>query len=156
MRHATLFIVKNGEHILLGMKKTGFGAGKYNGFGGKVEPGETYQEAAIRELKKESGITVAPEHARKHAELTFKFPHQESWNQIVHVYTTENWQGTPTETDEMNPEWFRQNELPYHNMWADDEHWLPHVLAGKFVTATFVFAKEGHILEQELETKEKN
>ena len=36
------------KQVLLGMKKRGFGAGRYNGFGGKVEPGETVKEAAIR------------------------------------------------------------------------------------------------------------
>lgn len=29
----------------------GFGAGYYNGFGGKVEAGETVQEAALREVR---------------------------------------------------------------------------------------------------------
>lgn len=154
MRDATLFIVKNGEHILLGMKKTGFGSGKYNGFGGKVEPGETIKEAAIRELEEESGIAATPEHTTKHAELTFKFPHKQEWNQIVHVYATDKWDGKPTESNEMAPEWFHQNELPYDRMWVDDKHWLPHVLSGKYVTATFTFAEEGHILEQELTVNE--
>jgi 8-oxo-dGTP pyrophosphatase MutT (NUDIX family) len=39
------------------MKKRGFGNGKYNGFGGKVENGETIQQAAIRETIEESGLT---------------------------------------------------------------------------------------------------
>lgn len=42
--------------VLLGLKKRGFGTGKWNGFGGKVEPGETIRQAAIREMKEEAGI----------------------------------------------------------------------------------------------------
>jgi 8-oxo-dGTP pyrophosphatase MutT (NUDIX family) len=38
------------------MKKRGFGHGKYNGFGGKVEKSETISQAAIREMYEESGI----------------------------------------------------------------------------------------------------
>jgi 8-oxo-dGTP diphosphatase/2-hydroxy-dATP diphosphatase len=40
------------------MKKRGFGAGKWNGFGGKVEPGETVEAGAIRELREEANIVA--------------------------------------------------------------------------------------------------
>jgi 8-oxo-dGTP pyrophosphatase MutT (NUDIX family) len=148
MRHATLCIVRNGDKILLGMKKKGFGSGKFNGFGGKVEQNETVESAAVRELREESGLTANV--VKKHAVLTFKFPHKEEWNQVVHVYVTDSWTGSPVESDEMVPEWFDLEKIPYQKMWVDDEHWLPHVLAGKFVTATFVFAPNESILEKEI------
>ena len=44
----TLVLVCNETQVLLGMKKRGFGEGRWNGFGGKVESGETITEAAIR------------------------------------------------------------------------------------------------------------
>ena len=44
----TLAFVKASNQILLGFKKTGFGSGRWNGFGGKVESGETIEEAAKR------------------------------------------------------------------------------------------------------------
>ncbi|CAN0261386.1 unnamed protein product, partial [Ectocarpus fasciculatus] len=46
------------KEILLGMKKRGFGEGKWNGFGGKVESGESVDEAAKRELMEEAGVTA--------------------------------------------------------------------------------------------------
>ena len=46
-----LVIVNQDSKVLLGMKKRGFGTGFYNGFGGKVEPGETILEAAVREVQ---------------------------------------------------------------------------------------------------------
>lgn len=44
----TLAFVLDAGKILLGMKKRGFGAGRWNGFGGKVHPGESIEAAAKR------------------------------------------------------------------------------------------------------------
>ena len=44
----TLAFIRDGDQLLLGMKKRGFGAGKWNGFGGKVDPGETILQGAAR------------------------------------------------------------------------------------------------------------
>src|SRR3989338_6433965 len=54
----TLCLVQKDGRVLLGMKKRGFGMGKWNGFGGKVDAGETVEEAAKRELFEEAGISV--------------------------------------------------------------------------------------------------
>ena len=55
-----VFLRREGE-VLLGMKKRGFGEGKWNGFGGKVEAGETIVEAAAREVREECGYVVKTE-----------------------------------------------------------------------------------------------
>ena len=47
------------DEILLINKKTGLGKGKVNGPGGKVDPGETPEGAAIRECQEELDITVS-------------------------------------------------------------------------------------------------
>lgn len=44
----TLTMIFKDNHILLGMKNRGMGKGKWNGFGGKVEPDETIDEGAKR------------------------------------------------------------------------------------------------------------
>lgn len=54
----TLCLLCQPPRILLGMKKRGFGAGRWNGFGGKLEQGESIEEAAKREFLEEAGITV--------------------------------------------------------------------------------------------------
>lgn len=54
----TLSIVHEHPRILLAMKKRGFGAGKWNGLSGKVEEGETIEDAARREAKEEGGIDI--------------------------------------------------------------------------------------------------
>ena len=113
MRNVTLVFLIKENKILLGMKKKGFGAGLYNGFGGKVKEDENLEEAAVRELFEEAGLKTKPENLTKKAELSFSFPHKSDWNQTVHVYLVNQWSGKPTESDEMKPKWFNLNNLPY-------------------------------------------
>ena len=43
----------------------------------------------------------------------------------VHIYKLTDFTGEPTETEEMRPEWFSFDEIPFSQMWSDDEHWFP-------------------------------
>lgn len=60
--YTLVFCRRNNEEdqreILLGMKKRGFGAGRWNGFGGKIEEGESVDEAAKRELTEECSLVA--------------------------------------------------------------------------------------------------
>jgi 8-oxo-dGTP diphosphatase/2-hydroxy-dATP diphosphatase len=62
--------------VLLGKKKRGFGTGRWNGFGGKVEEGETIEESAKRETREEAGIDVSD--LEKVGIIEFEF--QDSYN----------------------------------------------------------------------------
>lgn len=141
MRDTTLcFLVnKDSNKILLGMKKRGFGVGKYNGFGGKVNKGEEIKDALVRELFEETSVKVHPDHFSKLAELDFFFPSKEEWNQRVHVFITNTWEGEPTESEEMTVKWFDPKDLPFDKMWEDDRHWLPLVLDNNRLKAKFTF-----------------
>lgn len=145
MRDATLVLLVQGNppsHILLGLKKKGFAVGKWNGFGGKIEPGESPIAAAIRELYEEVSIRVETQDLAPVAYLDFVFPARPEWDQIVHVFLARRWEGEPIESVEMRPHWFAIDKLPTAQMWQDDQHWLPLVLAGKKVKAKFVFAAD--------------
>src|SRR5258708_6573932 len=153
-RNATLvFLIKrkNGtvNEICLAMKKRGFGANRWNGMGGKVEAGETIEAAARRETQEEIGVTVGD--LEKVAALSFTFPHNPSWNQTVHAYFCETWQGEPQESDEMAPAWFTPETIPYTEMWPDDIFWLPEVIKGNFVHAQFSLGEKDVILNQQIE-----
>lgn len=136
------------------MKKRGFGEGWWNGVGGKPEEGEEITQTAIRECQEEVGIT--PKALRHVATLDFYFPEEpdkQGWNQQVIVYTCQSWDNEPIETEEMAPRWFQLDQIPYDKMWADDKIWLPEVLAGKFVTASFYFDSDGRISKHTMRTK---
>ena len=64
----------NNARLLLGEKKRGFGAGYFNGFGGKVEPGESILAAAHRELQEEAGIEALDLSRRGVLYFTFSEP----------------------------------------------------------------------------------
>jgi 8-oxo-dGTP pyrophosphatase MutT (NUDIX family) len=156
LRDVTLvFLIKKsgGEitDICLAMKKRGFGVGRWNGVGGKVDKaGETILEAAVRETREEIGVDIEISKLNKIAELSFNFPHNEAWNQMVHVYFVEEWLGAPTESEEMNPKWFSVKEIPYSEMWPDDIYWLPQVLSGNLIKASFQFDEKDIILNKEI------
>lgn len=156
MRQATLCFPLPGHpsnRVLLGYKKAGFGAGRYNGFGGKVQAGETVAAAAARELTEEAGIRVLDRCLRQVAHLTFQFPAMPAWNQVVHVFVATEWEGQPVESREMVPHWFAVSDIPFERMWADDRHWLPRILAGERIRARFVFREDNEsIAESEIET----
>jgi len=118
------------------MKKRGFGEGRWNGVGGKVEAGETIEQAMIRETQEEIGVT--PTVYEKVADIRFdEFFKGEPTLMHVHVFTATEWKGEPTESDEMAPKWFTHQAIPYSDMWSDDPYWLPLVLEGKKVIANF-------------------
>ena len=156
MRDATLCLLKRGhppDEVLLGLKKAGFGRGKYGGFGGKVKAGETVEAAAVRELEEETGLRIPEADIEKVGRLTFLFPANPDWNQMVHVFTVEAWDGEPVESAEMKPAWFRIREIPFERMWQDCRHWLPLVLAGKRIRARFTFRGDNETVA-ELEMRE--
>ncbi|KAF8588165.1 hypothetical protein K439DRAFT_686380 [Ramaria rubella] len=126
--------------MLLGYKKRGFGMGLYNGFGGKVEPGETPAEGAVRELKEEAGVD---------AELTpcgtlLFYSEGYAYAHHIELFSAETFHGDPVECDEMRPEWFSLPSeycsislasdvtlppIPFDQMWPDDRLWIPLMLS---------------------------
>ena len=132
----TLCVVHNDTHILLGMKKRGFGQGRWNGFGGKVEKGETIEDAAKRELKEEAYIS--PLDMRKRGVLNFEFKGNPEILE-VHVFSASSFEGEPQESEEMKPKWFSIDKIPYEKMWPDDKHWLPLLLENKNFNGNFYF-----------------
>jgi 8-oxo-dGTP diphosphatase len=128
--------------VLLGHKKTGLGTGNIVGLGGHVEAGETQRQAAAREAGEEAGVVVDPAALREMAEILFQFPVRPAWDQTVFVYTTADFEGEPAESREITPQWFAVTDLPLAGMWDDARYWLPRVLAGERLHATFSYADD--------------
>lgn len=143
------------DHVLLAMKNQGLGAGRWNGFGGKVEENESIEEAAIRELQEEVSVTAIE--LNKLGVLEFTFQNK---NMIleVHTFRVDNFKGEPVASEEMlDPQWFHFDSIPYSQMWSDDEFWLPLLLQNKKFKGKFLFDRlsdpeySAKIIEHELE-----
>lgn len=149
----TLCLLRRENKILLAMKKRGFGTGKYNGVGGKIENGETLEEAMIRETEEEIGVT--PTKYEKVGELKFDEIYKGNKEKVMfHLYIVSEWNGEISESDEMRPEWFDINNIPYDNMFPDDKYWLPIILEGKKIKAYFNFDEDWNLLSKEIEEVE--
>ncbi len=137
MRATLVFVIHDGQ-ILLIRKKRGLGAGKVNGPGGKIDPGETPCEGAVREAQEELGITVLDpvEIGVLHFNFTDGLAIQ------CHVFAATQHIGTATETDEAIPLWTPVNAIPLDEMWADDRLWIPHLLSRQPFLGYFDFAGE--------------
>ncbi len=140
-RATLMFVVCNGQ-ILLIHKKRGFGKGKINGPGGKIEPGETPYECAIRETQEE--LCITPTGVTDVGLLHFQFV--DGYSIYGHVFTATGFEGTPTETDEAIPLWYPVDELPFDRMWEDDHTWIPHMLEGRHFSGHYIFDGD-HMLD---------
>jgi 8-oxo-dGTP diphosphatase len=138
-----LLRVRDGRtEVLLGRKRHGLGEGKWVGPGGKLEPGESATDAAVREVLEETGLRVLSADLEPRGLLTYRFPYREAWSQESSVFVCRTWSGEPAASDELDPEWFAIDDVPYARMWDDASHWLPDVLAGGSVRRTFTFGAD--------------
>jgi len=138
--HVALTFVRQGGQLLLIRKKRGLGAGNFSAPGGRLEAGETPEQAAVRETQEEVGLT--PLGLRAAGRLDFAFT--DGYALRCHVYTAEACEGTLTETDEAAPFWCDEADIPYGRMWSDDRLWIPLMLQGRRFDAQFVF--EGDLM----------
>ena len=146
MKIATLCFLTDDSRILLSRKKKKIGAGKWNGFGGGVEPGENIEEAAVREAKEECGASVRVPHLQGRGVIAFYADNTPTWT--VHIFITREWHGNPRETGEMGEmRWFDFGRIPYADMLPADKEWLPLVLAGKAVEGNFYYNADVTVLE---------
>ena len=144
MKDVTLVFLRRGGNILLAMKKRGFGEGKWNGPGGKVEVGETIEAAAVRECQEE--ISVTPQALQQVGTLDFYMSADPAFGHRAHIFTAIAWDGEPTESDEMRPQWFADDAIPYDTMWADDILWLPFLLADTYFTGSVTIGPDDTVL----------
>ena len=116
--------VREGDRVLLIRKKRGFGMGKINGPGGKLDPGETELDCAIRETQEELHVTAL--NPVKRGELWFQFTDGLAMHVAVFMATAHT--GTATETEEAEPLWTPIDSIPFEQMWQDDQYWLHRML----------------------------
>jgi 8-oxo-dGTP diphosphatase len=146
VERATLVFVFRRDEVLLIRKKRGLGAGKINGPGGRLEPGETAMDCARREVIEE--LCITPIGLEECGELRFQFTDGHSIH--GHVFSAHEFSGQPEETDEAVPLWTPLSRIPYDEMWEDDRLWVPMMLAKQRFRGRFLFDGD-RMLAHELE-----
>ncbi len=130
MKLTTLCFCLKEDQVLLGKKKSGFGKGKWNGYGGKIEEGESLKDAAIRELEEESRLLASKESLEQVGLARFYVDEDQLFE--CHVFLIKTWQGKPGRTEEITKHrWFSISQLPLKEMLAGDRKWVPLILDGK-------------------------
>ena len=132
----------DGMEVLLGDKRTGLGQGKVVGIGGKLDPGESAHQAAVREVEEEIGVRIEASDLRLAGAIDYHFPTRRAWSQRSTVFVCRRWTGEPVETAEITPRWYPLDAVPYSRMWDDASRWLPGVLRGGTVDARFTFGAD--------------
>ena len=140
MQLATLCYVINKDKTLMLhriKKKNDFHEGKWNGLGGKFEPGETPEECVIREVKEESGLIIKNPHL--HGIITFPmFDGKKDW--YVFMFTSNQFKGKIIDSHEGKLEWIPNDKLLHLNLWEGDRIFIPWLLQDKFFSAKFDYS----------------
>ncbi len=124
-------------------KKNDMHHGKWNGLGGKLEPGETPEECAVREIREESGLQANDLQLK--GLLTFPaFANEEDW--YAFVFLVQDFQGSLIDLPEGILEWIDDAELLNLNLWEGDRIFLPWLDRPGFFSAKFTY-KEGRFVD---------
>lgn len=114
-----------------------------------MEPSESIERCAIRELEEESGLVADLVNMKRVGYLVFKLLDSQKLMR-VHVYETWTFYGSEMESDEMRPQWFNEDDLPFDQMWQDDKYWLPLLLQGHNFVGRFEYEDENTLTSYEV------
>ena len=146
MKLATLcYVRQDGKTLMIHRvkKQADMHKGKWNGLGGKLEPGETPEECARREIREESGLEV--EQLNLKGFLTFpQFSAGEDW--YAFVFTARGVRGTLIESPEGNLAWIDDERLLELDLWEGDRYFLEWLDRPGFFSGKFIY-KNGQYIE---------
>ena len=151
MKLATLCYVMNKQNnttlmIYRNKKKDDYHKGKWNGLGGKFNPGETPEECAVREIREESGLIVKSVIMKGF--ITFPlFDGKDDW--YVFIFITDDFVGTLIDSPEGKLEWIANDQVLELNLWKGDRIFIPWIFQKKFFSAKFLY-ENGKFIDYEV------
>lgn len=132
--------------LLLKKSKGLFGEGKWNAPGGKIQPGESAEECAVREVLEETGLSV-----RNPANVGmvhfYKNSRRDEPEWDGHVFTCREFDGSLVAGREGALQWFSKNRFPYDEMWEDDRLWSHLAVEGRRFEGWFYYSGDFEKLE---------
>jgi 8-oxo-dGTP diphosphatase len=138
---ATLCYLKHNGHTLMlpRIKRADdIHAGKWNGLGGKFEPGETPEECVIREVREESGLEIV--RPRLHGLVMFPGFKGDDW--YVFVFTATKFSGELRENGDGYLKWIPDEKLEALPLWPSDHIFFQWLREEKLFSAKFVYEGE--------------
>ena len=133
---ATLCYIKQDGHTLMvyrNKKPNDMHKGKWNGLGGKFEPGESPEDCVIREVQEESGLQIR--NPKMHGMLMFPDFKGDDW--YVFVFTANQFSGDLIDSPEGRLEWIPDEKLISLNLWESDQVFFPWLEGERFFSAKF-------------------
>lgn len=119
-------------------RKDDIHAGKWNGLGGKFEPGETPEECVVREVKEECGLEIY--NLQLHGLVMFPGFKGNDW--YVFIFTALALNGDLKETEEGYLKWIPDTEVEGLPLWPSDHFFLPWLREKRFFSAKFMYEGE--------------
>ncbi|MGB9664821.1 MAG: NUDIX hydrolase [Ignavibacteria bacterium] len=145
MKLATLCYVFDGNRVLMinrNKRENDMHLGKWNGLGGKFNPGETPEECVIREVYEESGLLIKNPILKGF--LTFPaFDDEEDW--YVFVFTANEFSGKLIESEEGELEWIEWEKVTDLPLWEGDKYFLEWIKQDRFFSAKFIYENSKYI-----------
>ena len=139
---ATVCFIRRDGKVLLQRRAPGrVWAGRLNGPGGKVDPGETPEPAVVREVAEETGVHLAA--PTFHGTLDLIFGERAVTRLRVFVFVGPMGEGRLRGGREGRLRWYSEERLPFDQLWPDMRYWLPIVLAGGGVEGACTYDPDG-------------
>ena len=120
-----VYIEKDRHYLMLyrNKKENDLNEGKWLGIGGHLEKGETKEEALIREVKEETGLTLFSYRLR--GTLIFI---NDDYEEIMYLYTSNEFKGELIECNEGELKFISFDEIMSLPMWEGDKEFLPYLM----------------------------
>lgn len=138
------YIKKDDQYLLLyrNKEKNDFNKGKYLGVGGHLEKGETKEQALIREVKEETGLTLLNYHY--HAKLLFI---NDDYQEIMHLYSADQFTGELIDCDEGQLVWINKEDVLKVPHWEGDQYFLKKMLSQNEYFEMTLFYKDDKLIK---------
>jgi 8-oxo-dGTP diphosphatase len=149
MKLATLcYLRRNNQTLMMHRvkKKNDVHQDKWNGLGGKLNPGESPEECVTREIEEESGFHI--KNPLLKGVLTFpEFSSGEDW--YVFVFLATDFTGNMIDSAEGNLEWIDNDQLLNLNLWEGDHHFIKLLDKDVFFSGKFKY-RNGKLIEHNI------
>ncbi len=135
----TLCHVIKGDSLLLKRATRGISKGKWNGPGGKFNPGETPAQCAVRETLEETGLRMIDPFL--HGKMYFYMNGSRRLDIDGYLFSARKFSGRLKSTEEGEVRWFKRQDLPFNEMWDDDKTWIDLMLEGRRFNSYFYYGR---------------